>query len=299
MLRITSNTLAARLTADLGRLSSNQSRLTQQMASGKRLIDASDDVPATGRVMSYESEKRGLQQFERNAKRGLTDIAVSSTALESIRSIASKIFNLAPAAAASGDPSQHAALATQINGLLEQAYSMANTQVNGSYLFGSAETGTAPFAATRDVNGLITGVTYNGDTGAAPAIDVSEGAQVATLNGGAENQQLESFLDNLVLLRDAVAADDKPNIGAYQNILGDDEGNIVTMLSTLSTSQYRIQVTQEQNETRFNQLSNLSSEETDVDLAETIVKYQTADRSYQAALQAGSKILQRSLLDYI
>lgn len=299
MLRITSNTLAARLTADLGRLSSTQSRLTQQMATGKRLIDASDDVPATGRVMSYESEKRGLQQYERNAQRAKTDIAVSSTALNSIKSIANKIFNIAPAAAASGDPSQHTAMATQIDGLLEQAFSLANTQVNGSYLFGSAETAAAPFSVARDGTGRITAVTYNGDTGAAPLVEVSEGAQVPTLNGGAQNQELESFLNNLVQLRDAVAANDKPNIGAYQNILGDDEGRIVTMLSTLSTSQFRIEVTRTQNETRFNQLSNLSSSETDVDLAETIVKYQTSERSYQAALQAGSKILQRSLLDYL
>ncbi len=299
MLRITSNTLAARLTTDLTRLSSTQSRLTQQMASGKRLVDASDDVPATGRVMSYESEKRALQQFDRNAQRALTDIKVSMTTLNSINKIASTIFNLAPAAAASGDPSQHAALATQIDGLLEQAFSLTNTQVNGNYLFGSAETGAAPFTATRDANGQITGVTYNGDTGAAPKVAVSEEAQVATINNGTQNQELESFLDNLVALRDAVAANDKPNIGAYQNVLGDDEGRIVNMVSTLSTAQFRIEITREQNATRFNQLADLSGKETDVDLAETIIKYQSAERSYQAALQAGSKILQQSLLDYI
>ncbi|MBK8475531.1 MAG: hypothetical protein IPL39_04265 [Opitutaceae bacterium] len=300
MLRITSNSLATRLTTDLTRLSSNQSRLTQQMASGKRLVDASDDVPATGRVMSYESEKRMLQQFERNAQRGLTDIAVSSTALTAINKIAGQVFNLAPAASASGDPSQHAAIATQINGLMEQAVSLANTQVNGNYLFGGEESGTAPFTTTRDPGtGQITAVTYGGTVGAAPLIDVSDGAQVATTNSGAQNQQLESFLNNLVALRDAVAINDKPTIATTQNTLGDDEDNIVNMASTLATSQFRIEVTRTQNTTRFNQLANLSGGETDIDLAETIVKYQTSDRSYQAALAAGAKMMQRSLLDYI
>ena len=153
MIRITSNTLAARLTSDLSRLSSNQSRLSQEMASGKRLVDASDDVPATGRVMGYESEKRQLQQFERNAKIGLTDIAVSTTALNSIKDIANQVFNLAPAAAASGDPNQYGAIANQINGLLEQATSMANTQVSGNYLFGAQATASAPFSVTRNVAG--------------------------------------------------------------------------------------------------------------------------------------------------
>lgn len=300
MIRITSNSLATSLTADLARLSSNQTRLTQQMASGKRLSDASDDVPATGRVMNYESEKRMLQQFERNAQRAVTDIAVSTTALTSIKQIANQIFNLAPAASASGDPSQHAAIATQINGLIEQTVSLANTQVNGNYLFGAQETATAPFTPARDpATGQITGVTYGGTAGAAPVIDVSEGAQVATTNSGVQNLELESFLNNLVALRDAVAVNDKPAIQATQNTLGDDEDNIVNMASTLATSQFRVEVTRTQNTTRFNQLANLSSTETDIDLAETIIKYQTSDRSYQAALQAGAKMMQNSLLDYL
>ena len=313
MIRITSNTLATRLTSDLTRLSSTQSRLTQEMASGNRLIDASDDVPATGRVMSYESEKRSLQQYERNAQRALTNISVSSTALTSINSIAKTIFNLAPSAAASGDPSSQAALATQVDGLLEQAVSLANTQVSGTYLFGSKETSTAPFSVTRDGTGRISGITYNGDTGAAPEIAISESAQVASINSGAQNQQLASFLNNLVGLResvldlhDATIASDqtamdtaKAAIAAAQNTLDTDEGNIVTMRSTLATAQFRIQSTQTQNATRFNQLATLSSDETEINLPETIIKYQSAERSYEAALQAGSKLLQRSLLDYI
>jgi flagellar hook-associated protein 3 FlgL len=299
MIRITANTLANRLTTDLTRLGSTQSRLTQQMASGKRLIDASDDVPAAGRVMGYESEKRSLQQYERNAQRGSTDIAVGTTALMSIHDLASKAFNLAPAASASGDPAQHAALATQIDGLLEQAVSLANIQVNGNYLFGAQETGTAPFSVTRNVAGQITAVTYNGTAGAAPQIAVSEGAQIATTTSGTQNQQLEDYLNHLAQVRDAVAVDNKPLINSLQNSIGDDEDHIVNMQSILASSQYRLEVTRTQNTTRYNQLSDLSSNETDVNMAETIVKYQSSDRSYQAALQAGAKMMKQSLLDYI
>ena len=300
MIRITSSTLASRLTSDLTRLSSTQSRLTQQMASGKRLSEASDDVPATGRVMSYESEKRMLQQYERNAQRGLTNIAVSTTTLTSIRQLASKAFNLAPTASSSGDPAQHTALATQLDGYLEQVLSLANTQVNGNYLFGAEETGSAPFSATRDATtGRISSVTYTGTTGAAPQIDVSEGARVATTTSGAQNEDLETFLNHLVQLRDAVAAGDKTATNSIQNLLGDDEDNMVDTLSSLATSQYRIEVTRTQNATRFNQLANLSDGESNINLAETIIQFQSAERSYSAALQAGSKMFQQSLLDYI
>lgn len=299
MIRITANTTASRLSADLSRLASTESRLTQQMASGKRLIDASDDVPAAGRVMGYESEKRSLQQYERNAQRGITDLAVGTTALTSIHELASKAFNIGPAASASGDPAQQAAMSTQIDGLLEQAVSLSNTQVNGNYLFGSQATAAAPFTVTRNGAGQITAVTYGGTGGAAPQIAISEGAQISTTTDGTQNGQLATYLNNLVQLRDAVAANNKPVINSTQNAVGDDEDHIVNMLSTLASSQYRIEVTRTQNTTRFNQLSDLSSNETDVNMAETIVKYQSADRSYQAALQAGSKMMKQSLLDYI
>jgi flagellar hook-associated protein 3 FlgL len=303
MMRITSNTLASRLTDDLTRLSNTQTRLTQELASGRRLFDASDDVPATGRVMSYESEKRSLQQYERNAQRGLTNINVSTSSLESIQKIAGQIFNIAPAAAESGDPSQNAAFASQIDGLLEQAVSMANTQVSGTYLFGSKVNDTAPFTVDRDVTtGRITAVHYSIAAGAAdpaPQIAISESAQVATTTGGTENQQLESFFNNLVALRDAVASDNEANITTYQNTLGDDEDRLTTMLSTLAVSKLRITTTQEQNSTRFNQLADLSAGETEINTADTAVKYKAALSSYEAALQAGSQMFQKSLLDYI
>lgn len=298
-MRITTNSLSTRLTSDLSRLSSTQSKLTEQMATGRKLNEASDDVPATGRVMSYETEQRNLQQYDRNAKRGITNIEVSSTALNSIKDIASQVFNLAPEAAASGETADQAALAAQVDGLLEQAFSLANNQVNGTYLFGAQETGSVPFSATRDADGKITAVSYDGDTGAAPEVAVSESATVATTTDGTQNQELETLLNNLVAMREAISADDKTAINSYQNDIGDDEDNLVTMLSTLSTAEFRIESTQEQNKIRFNQLADLAGDETDIDLAETIVKYQSAERAYESALQAGANLMQKSLLDYI
>jgi flagellar hook-associated protein 3 FlgL len=271
------------------------------MATGQRLFDPNDDVAATGRVMSYSSEKRSLQQFEQNAQRATTDISVSTTTLNSIKDIANQIFNIAPAAASSGEPSQHAAFASQINGLIEQAFSLVNSQVNGNYLFGGQITGSVPFAATRNGSGQITAVTYNGSNTPANKVAVSENTQVPTMNDGASNVQLGAFLNNLVALRDAVAVPtaNNPAVTTTQNTLGDDEDRITTMLVNLSNSQFRIDINRKQNEVRFNQLSNLSSGETDADMASTIVQYQSSQKAYQAALQAGSKMFSRTLLDYI
>ena len=313
MMRITSNTLATQLSDDLTRLSSTQTRYTQQLASGRRLFDASDDVPATGRVMSYDSEKRALQQYERNSLRGLTTIAVGTASLESINKIANQIFNIAPAATASGDASQIDAFGSQIDGLIEQTVSQLNTQISGTYIFGSRRTDTPPFTVTRNADGQIDTVSYVGDNAAAPTISVSESADVATTTRGTENIQLRDFLNNLVALRQAVddlstatTANNQAGMAAAraaittrQNTLGDDEDSITTMLSTLSISQLRIKTSQEQNSTRFNQLADLSDSETEINTADIAIQLQASNRAYESALKAGANLLQKSLLDYL
>lgn len=301
-MRITANTLTDRLLTQLNRLSTEQSRLTQEMASGKKLQEASDDVPATSRVMAYESEKRALRQYEQNGSIARTQLAVSGTGIASLRTIGSTAFNIGPAASMSGDPGTRLGLATQLNAFVEQAYSLANTQVNGVYLYGAQANNTAPFTATRAVTGEITAVTYTSAAGAAGnsiAVDVSESLQVNTGTSGTENTQLQDFINHLVALRDAVIADNKPGIAAAQNALGDDDDFMVAMQSALTAGQTRIELAGKQNRTRFDSLADLSSKDTDADMAETIVKFQNSQRAYEAALKAGSQVSNQSLLDFI
>jgi flagellar hook-associated protein 3 FlgL len=60
-----------------------------------------------------------------------------------------------------------------------------------------------------------------------------------------------------------------------------------------------IEVTTKINESRFNELELLSSQELDIDIAETIVQLNRVQTTYEAALNTGSKILSLSLLDFI
>lgn len=301
-MRITANTLTDRLITQLDRLTNEQSRLTQEMASGKRLRDASDDVPATSRVMGYESEKRALRQFEQNGRIANTQISVGATGIASLRKVAGEAFNIGPAAAMSADPGTRLGLATQLNAMIDQAFSLANSQVNGVYLYGAQANDTAPFTATRNGAGQITAVTYSaapGAAGAAATVDISESLQVQVGTSGTENAQLRDFINHLVALRDAVTAGNNAGIQTAQNAIGDDDDLMVAMQSALTASQTRIELAGKQNQTRFDSLADLSSKDTDADLAETIMRFQSSQRAYEAALKAGAQVQGNSLLDYI
>ena len=59
------------LLGNLQRLHSRQSGLQHQIATGQRITRPSDDHAATARVLELQAEKQRLQQYARNADRGL------------------------------------------------------------------------------------------------------------------------------------------------------------------------------------------------------------------------------------
>ena len=182
--------------------------------------------------------------------------------------------------------------------------SLAIQQLNGTYLFAAAANTQAPFTATRNAQGQITAIQYNaaslpGANGAPPQVAVDESTNVSTTTSGTENQQLNTFLNNLISLRDAITANNQAGMQTAQNSIDTDENNIVGMLGNLTASQFRVTSIQTQNASRFNQLANLTSADNEADQAQTILQYKANVKAYESALQAGSNLMQKSLLDYV
>ena len=182
--------------------------------------------------------------------------------------------------------------------MIEQALQTANTKYSGEHLFGGTKSDTAPFAATRDPAGRITGIAYNG-AAAGAEIRISEGAKLSPFTTGAENQKLGNFMNNLVSLRDALETGTGAAVQATRPALTTSENDFIITLSGIGAKQTRLEADRSQNESRFAELDRLTSAETDADLPSTVVQLTQAQTAYQAALQSGAKILSMSLLDYI
>jgi flagellar hook-associated protein 3 FlgL len=91
--------------------------------------------------------------------------------------------------------------------LLVQAVQSANNSLSGTYLLGGTASAAAPFQVTRDSNGTITGVAYNGSNATA-SIPLSESATVSPYTDASTNAGVADFLNHLVSLRDALNRND-------------------------------------------------------------------------------------------
>jgi flagellar hook-associated protein 3 FlgL len=297
-MRVTTNMLSENMVRQIQLLSGQQARLQTQVSTGQRIFQPEDDAPAMGRVLALESEQRAIGQYMHNVDRALELSQASFGGLQQLKKISDRAGEIGTLGTGSLNADSNAAYASEVDQLLEQALQFANTKFRDDYLYAGTAVDTAPFVATRDVNGAITGVAYAGDTARA-VVQLSESAGIAPGTTGATNAGLGDFLERLVALRDALRANDTTAISATQTDLVDSEDLLVSSLAEHGGVQTRIESNRAQLQDRAQNLEQLLSSEVDADLPSTIVRLNQSQTAYQAALQSAANIMRVSLLDYI
>lgn len=297
-MRIATNTVSESVLAQIQKLSMHQSVLQNQLATGQKLFQAEDDPSAMGRILILDSENRQVQQFQSNANRALEVSQATYSGLQDIKKISDRAGEIATLGAGASSPDAYRAYAKEVNQLIEQGLQLGNTRLRNDYLYAGTAVSTAPFVATRNAAGDITAVSYAGDT-AQTNVQISELSSLAPGATGATNTGLNSFLNNLIALRDALNTTTSTNVSAVQPNLDASENVLVNALSEQGAVQLRIEVAKSQQDTRVTNLETLISKEADTDMATTAVKLSQTSTAYEAALSSATKILQMSLLDYL
>ncbi|MEX0322954.1 MAG: flagellar hook-associated protein FlgL [Puniceicoccaceae bacterium] len=183
---------------------------------------------------------------------------------------------------------------------------------------------------SQEMVGMVAYIQYTGtttntspDPPATTADDISfrvgEGATISPFSAGTKNEEYLDFFNDMVGLRDAyfqerLQEDEDldpavsaivPNTHPAGTIEGlvtnfdDHQQNVLLGIVEFGSLLQGIEVTTKINESRFNELEYLSSQELDVDIAEAIVQLNRIQTTYEAALSTGSRIMGLSLLDFI
>lgn len=310
-MRITNNTFPNTLRDQLTRLTERQARLQNQAATGQLLTLPEDNPAAMRRVLDMQNEAGSVGQYLNNVARHQELAQTTYSGLKALRSIVDRAGEIATLAGGVQPGRDLQLYATEVNGLIEQALQVANSQNRGDYLFAGTRADQAAFTSTRDVNGNVTGVTYQGNTDVAES-EVSDrlelSAQVPGANAtsaGARGLMSDSrsgadIFGHLLLLRDRLQAGDAAAVTA--NSLKEfkaDEEHLLVHIGANGATQARLETAESLLKDRSTSIESLVSQEADADLAQTLVRLSEIQTAYQAALQSGGSILNRSLLDYL
>ncbi len=276
------------------RLSSFE-RTQKALATGKRILAASDDVAGMNRALSVRAGLAANAQAKRNAEDGAMWVELADTRLGAVVDGLQRVRELVVTArnsTASAD--ELGAIANEVAELGEVFLSSANARHRGRPLFSG-------YAADDPVANVGGTWTYQGDNGAITR-RVSD-TDVVTINvtadevfGFADGEDLFSLLDTV---ETQLRSGDQAGLGASLDALDRAMGRVLDARSRLGAAGSRIEAARFRADAEeVNLRSQLSAVE-DVDLAEAVMELQLQEVAYQAAQGALAKALQPSLAAFL
>ncbi|MDD2708743.1 MAG: hypothetical protein PHV34_12215 [Verrucomicrobiae bacterium] len=323
MFRTTSNTYISGFNNQLQVLQSRISKYQNDISTGKKIHNASDDPSGYSQVLGLQSDQRAVQQLRRNANAAETRINSTYSAAADLQTVVSRASELAIQANGTLSDSDREVIATEIDNLLEQALTIGNRREDSTFLFGGTSllssdtdpvTGSAyvPFSATRDATtGEITAVAYRGNY-TTQKIEVSTSTVMDASVLGARNaagQGRALFVDNqlstpvdvfqtLIDMRDNLrnnTYDSTTTVAELNNV----EDNVAVVIGMTSANLSRLETVTTAHTRKLTSDETTLSQIADSDLASAALSLTQAQTTYEAALSVGGQILNVSLLNYL
>lgn len=300
-LRVTQGMIVARSLSDLNRQTRRLLELQEQLATGLKVNSPSDDPLAARRAVNIRSVIAKQEQYITNISSAGPLLAESGTSLQTVVSVLQRANELAlQGATGTSSQTQMNALAIEVNQLIEATLTEANHQTNGRYVFGGTRTLDAPFVATRDAEGQITAVTYQGNDEAIEigvtdgiSVQINETGQHAFLSG-------QNVFQTIIDIRDNLLSGDKTSLQTDRlTELGDAQDQLLISMAAMGATQNRLETLTTNTEASVDQLRVTLSDNIDADYAETVVNLNAQSNAYRAALEAAARVIQPSLLDFI
>lgn len=276
----------------------NMDKLQEQLSSGKKVSKPSDDPVVAARGMFYRSSLMENEQYQRNVSQVQSWMDMTDQTLDEAGNIMKRVQELlvnAGDGALSDEDLQ--AIAAEVEELKNHMGTLANQQINGSYIFNGTDTDIPPYDATANGGrGDFTGTNSE-----AINLEVSQGVFVRSNTNG---QNIFNFPDNAnnifkVLNNIIDDLNSGGNASQYQAAVDAQYDNLLAERATLGASVNRVDLIAERLDTQEVTITGLLSKNEDADLAEVITDLTTQESVHSAALGAGARIIQPTLLDFL
>lgn len=190
-MRTTLNTIYARINTNLGKITTGMGKINEQISSGMQMAKLSDEPVNLASALRFRSAIIELDQYTENIQNGNTIITAAESTLTQMKDLALRAKTLAIQATSPGNSvANREAIAEEIRNMHEQAVALANTQINGKYIFGGYRTTgypadePMPFMINKGDGYWVNG---NAPTKISSPLPASSGYQIAagelTING--------------------------------------------------------------------------------------------------------------------
>ena len=294
--RITQSMTTRLVLADIQNASERLTKTQQKIASGKELTAPSDDPYRASRALQLRSELAEHQQYTRNVTEARSWQNVTDTALDAINKYVLRARDLV-VRASSGTLGQEDrnAIAKEIEQLAAAVKAEGNVQYAGRYVFAGTRTDTAPYSEADDL--------FHGTPSPSEVRrEIGPGVQVAVNVVGNDviGDGTSGILGALRQIATDLAAGNTGALGTTDlQALDNAHSALVDQRAVVGALSNRLEAAAGRLGELEEATTKLLSETEDADMAKTLVDFSMQQSVYQAALQAGARLLQPSLLDFL
>ncbi|MFC4023855.1 flagellar hook-associated protein FlgL [Oceanobacillus longus] len=293
-MRVTQGMLSNNMLRNLMQSNTKMSSYMDQLNTGKKITRPSDDPVVAMKGMGYRTELVKVEQFQRNTNEVHNWMDNSDAALDKATSAMQRIRELSVQASnGTYDDEELANISEEVKQLKEHLVDIANTNVNDKYIFNGTDTDIAPVNTINEGGEIEPGF-----TGGEVKIEVSSGTTLKANVSGADVfggepsifGAIDNFIDRLDSGEDIDSSIGELDVGI---------NNIINSRAELGARMNRLELVENRlSEQEVIATQSMSSNE-DIDYAEAITQLITQESLHRAALAAGSKIIQPSLVDFL
>ena len=165
-MRITNNMIVNSYLTSFNSAMERQNKLQEQLSDGKQIHRASDDPVRAVRSLKYNTNLAENEQFTQNVKDAVSWMETTDSAISELNSIMIRARELVVNADGSKPAEALQALGKELDGLIDAAVTIGNTQIGDRYLFAGQMDKTLPLTRQTIKNAAgesVEVVVYNGD----------------------------------------------------------------------------------------------------------------------------------------
>jgi len=292
-MRVTDRTVHQNATTHMTNSLADYYDVMEKNASGKQFRWASDNVPNALASLSIRSTLDKGDAYIETAK--TTDLWMYATnaALDDMEDLATRAINLTLQGMSDtmGDQ-QRAAIATELDTILQQVISTANREHQNNYIFSGFQTNTKPFVLEANLTPPPDDiVTYYGDTGNMTRnIGPKDPVQI-NLNGTIFNDVGHDIFTDLITIRDAMATFDRAILDTGLASLRTTMQYLTNQHTEYAGRHRELQDSMERMDKTKVDLQALLSQKEDINMAEAVTMLAKQETVYQTVLSVSSRAI--------
>ncbi|MGC5324886.1 flagellar hook-associated protein FlgL [Brevibacillus sp. SYSU BS000544] len=292
--RVTQTMLNNNMMRNLNNSMRNMDKLQEQLSSGRKISRPSDDPVVATRGMFYRSSLIENEQFQRNVNEAQSWMELSDKSLDEATTIMQRVRELL---VQSGDgaleESSLDAISVEVQQIKDHLGNIANQTVGGRYIFAGTDTKNPPYDYEKKQ--------FTSTNGAEIRLEMNKQIFLPINVNGQDIFSYKPDGNNIFQVLDNIVADLSSGKQATGQIGSLDKqiDNLLAERSSLGARINRIELIKDRLSNEEVNVTKLMSDNEDVDTAEVITELKMQENVHRAALGAGSRVIQPTLLDFL